>query len=205
MKMSDGREIEVFTAEEQNAAVIAKENAVRTEMLGSVSAKETELVGLKTELGKLKEKDTNFEALKQKTEKAEADLKAMKDASDIADKKRVEDSRAAVIMKLAGGNKILAEKITKEYGGFALPETTEAEILERAKKAFYVAAPSDAPKAIDSFISMTGGRGASPTGTQVDNEPPPETPEQADMRRKMGTSDADYKKYGAKAAALNKK
>ena len=206
MKMSDGREVDVVTVEEHNAALSAKESTVRAELTTAVTGKEQELAKLKIDLAKLSEKDMNFTAVKEKADKAESDLKALRDKQAADDGARITSTREAVILKLAGGNKVLAEKITKEYGIINLPEATEAEVLERAKKAFYVAAPSDAPKAIDSFMSMTGGRGAAPAGTgPVSNDPPVETPEQSAVRRKMGISDEDYKKYGARAAALASK
>lgn len=205
MKMSDGKEIDVMTMEEHNTALSAKETAVRGEVSKTIGEKEGELAKTKAELAKLSEKDLNFTALKEKADKAEADLTKLKGDQATAETKRIEDMRIAVINRLSGGNKILATKIAEKYSLVALPETTEAEILERAKNAFYIAAPSDAPKAIDSFMAMSGGRGAAPAGIEISNEPPAETPEQMTVRRKMGISDEDYKKYGAKAAALNKK
>lgn len=202
MKTADGREIDVMSMEEHNAALSAKETSVRSEIAKTVVEKETEVAKLKVDLAKMTEKDANFAALKEKLDKTEGELTTIKTSNADNEKKRIDSTRETVINKLAGGNKVLAEKISKEYGVIALPETTEAEIAERAKKAFYIAAPSDAPKAIDSFMSMTGGRGAPPSGAPVSTEPPVETPEQADVRRKMGISDEDYKKYGAKAAAL---
>jgi uncharacterized protein YdcH (DUF465 family) len=201
MKTTDGKEIDVVTMDEHNAALTARETSIRSELTTTLTAKEKELADAKVELSKLQAKDANFAIVKDKADKLEAELKTIKDGAVEAEKTRVTNTRNAIFDRLSGGNKVLREKIEKEYGAFALPETTEAEITERAKKALYVAAPSDAPKAIDAFMASTGGRGTPPAGTAVSTEPPPETPEQAAVRRKMGITDEDYKKYGARAAA----
>lgn len=189
MKLEDGKEIEVFTAAEQQAAV---------------QAKETEIGTLKGELEGFKGKDQNFSALKTKLEGLEGELKTYKETTTAAEAKRILDTKETIIKRLSGGNIVLEEKIKKEYDGFAGIASTEGEILERAKKSLYVAAPAEAPGAIDVFQTMTGGRGA-PIIKTVPGEVPVETPEQAEVRRKMGISDEDYKKYGARASASNKK
>ncbi len=172
----DGLEVDVYTQAE-------------------VKEREDEIAKLKEDLRIASEKGGSFTALKTGMEaelkKRDDEISAMKKSSEEFMSKSISETRSEIISGLAGGDKDLATKIEAEFNGFAGAVSTKGEILERAKKAFNIVSPSTAPSAIDSFMSGTGGRGAITKQNPVVQE----TPEQADVRRKMGISDADFAKY----------
>lgn len=179
--MDDGSEVEAFTAEEVSA---------------QIKAKEDENIQLKKDLEALKGKGDSFSTLKAGFEteikKKDEEIGALKTTLDTHINKTVTETKTEIFNALAQGDKDLSEKIEAEFNGFSGTVTTKAEIIERAKKAYSIVSPATAPSAIDAFMSGTGGRGL----PVKPNNSTTETPEQAEIRRKMGISDADFAKYG---------
>lgn len=172
MTTEDGKEVTVYTEDELQAQIKAKED----------------------EIAKAKEKGENFGVLKAELDQKTKEFEDYKKASDEEKKKLLDDKKSSIINSLADGNKELAEKIAKEYDSFVGVALTETEIKERAMKAFRVAAPVEAPSAIDAFINGTGGRGA-PTKQSATVEVSQAAKE---VGAKMGITEEDYKKYGNK-------
>jgi chromosome segregation ATPase len=179
VKMEDGTEIETLSPEE-------------------LQANNDAIAKLQEDLKKAQEKGTNFDTLKTGFEtelkKKDDELTGVKTKLDDYIGKNQAETKSEIINNLAGGDKDLATKIESEFNGFAGSVTTKAEILERAKKAFNIVSPATAPTAIDLFMKGIGGRGAVVSPNNIQQE----TPEQAAVRRKMGISDEDFKKYGNK-------
>lgn len=186
VKLADGSEAEMFSAEE----VAAKEAA-------AAEAAKAALAPQLEELGKLKDKDTNFTKLKEDTERT------LKEANDkIAElsgkvSQSFQDKKQAMLDKLSGGDQERRAKIELEWAKFNGEPSSEAEIEARALSSFRLAVPEANPSSLDQALAFVGSRrvAAAPTGADAI----PETTKQ--MGAVLGVTEDDYKKYGDRVAA----
>lgn len=165
---------------------------VKAQFQTQIDAKAKELQDQMTviteENKKLKDKDTNFQALQAKydADKAEWDKKFNDLSTSVTT-----DKKNDVMRRFTGGNKEVTEKIENELKALGLPMTNNEQIETAIKKAAAIVGivERNVPANVHGQI---GGRGtANPEpGTTVQ-----ETPEQREVRLKMGITDAMASKY----------
>jgi len=214
MKIKDeqGNEVEVFTQTDLEARLEAE----RTKIVADAEKKVEEKYGsdmekLKNDLADVTKKledaeeagghsnDGQVERLRRERDDA---TKALKDfetkvSKEINDFKSavVADQKNDLLDTLSGTDAELRKKIEFEFDNYRPGAVSKKDIEERMKKAYQLAtgnAPQ--PHAFDSLgVNNRGqGRDHTPEGTAKDN------PNREAMRKALGISEEDYKKYGYK-------
>lgn len=165
---------------------------VKAQFQTQIDAKAKELQDQMTVISeenkKLKDKDTNFQALQAKYEAdmAERDKK-FNDLSNSV----TTDKRNDVMRRFTGGNKEVSEKIENELKALGLPMTNNEQIETAIKKAAAIVGIVERNVPANVHAQM-GGRG---TANPEPGATVQETPEQRDVRIKMGITDAMAAKY----------
>lgn len=206
MKDADGKDIEVFTAEESKAqadAALAKyqeehpdQSAAITEANDAKAAAEKALADALAAGGDTK--DENIKALRTKVQAAED--RAAKIETDT--KAEIEALRTAPTLEYRGellgiaarGDAVLKEKIDIRYKELSgMPEGTKADVRLRMEAALKLAVDNYRPGMLDGGATSMGGRGNGGM-PQAGNEVHA-TENSAAIASALGISDETAKKY----------
>lgn len=203
IKQEDGTEIEVFSQEELDAKLGAKD----TEWQGKLQEKETALTSLSTEkealekkLGETKEDNPNFKILKDALGKKDDEIKKINETIANERTQRVNEELDLKIKAGAKGDTELEKKVklhlTSTLSG--MPEDTAENRQKKIEAAFKLSIDKvgDAPGMFDGGIpsGMGNGKGGNfESGSKVEF-----TAREVALGAKLGITPEDYKKYGNK-------
>jgi len=179
----DGDEVEVFSKEEHDAEV----SKATSEKDTKVSELEKSIAELNEKLKGGENKETNFKALRDAKDKAEGELKGVKDEFS----KQINDLRSELnagkikekISSIAGGNEETIKKIEHFYNSFQAPKDGEQDIrLESAIKLAGIQ-PKSNMSGLGSGMGAPAGVGGKTNFTD----------EQKDLASKLGIKPEDLK------------
>lgn len=202
---ADGKEVEAFTPEELEV----KKKEALDEYLKEHPDQSAEMQTAKTALEEAQKKLKDLEGSGNDEQKkrliAERDEaeKKLKETTEglVTEMKNLKDSffgsaKEKIIKKLAGDDVELRKKIELEYDGFAGEAKNETEIQERLTKAYTIVnGTAPAPNFMEG-MGHAGKRGVD----QNHNSAQPESENSKNMRKALGISDEQVKKYGPDAA-----
>lgn len=203
----DGKEIEVFTAQEvqdQKDAALDEFKKANPDKSEEITKLQTDLKNKEDELKGLKEKDFNFGTLRKEKAELETKINALTGEVDSKITKAkneilegvLRDSYTENLNKLSGGDKDLQAKIELQYKRLGDSAATKEEIAKKLTDAF-VLATGGATKPLDGFSSSGAGRpnfGNQSGGTKLTNEEKAMAQELA-ARGGMTLTDKDLEKY----------
>lgn len=159
-----GEEIEVFTAEEKDAAIEGFKQA-NPDKSGEIEKLQTELTKTQEDLKKFQDKDLNFANLRSQKEAAEKradDLKAEIDTKIGVAKKEIlegvmQDHYSETLKSLAGEDAELQKKIEFQYKRLGDAAATKTEVTKKLTDAYVLAtAPEDRDALNTAVISSAG-------------------------------------------------
>jgi hypothetical protein len=207
IKDADGKEIEVFTAEEvaaREAAALELYQKDHPDQSAALAAAETAKAAAEKSLADAlaaggDTKDENIKNLRiavktanDNTEKVKTEMTAAIDALKAAPTKEYESE---LVARLGGTDKDLKEKIEIRYKELAgMPSGTKAEVRARMEAAYQLAAGKPAATILDGGVTSAGSRGDGgmpQAGTQ-------ENDNSKAMRNVLGISDEAAKKFAPK-------
>lgn len=197
---STGADLEVFTAEEKEAALeeYRQANPDKSEEL---SNKEEELKTVQEELEKLKTKDHNFEKLRDSKKVAEGKVtleeleKKIKEEVALAQKSILEgvnkDHYVSELSSLTGDDDELKKKIELQYNRLTDPATTKQDISKKLRDAWLLATRTEELSSLNSAVLSSGGVSrlnfkGNKKFSQEDKE----------LGQKFGLDAKDFEKYG---------
>jgi len=206
---AEGEEEEIEVSTQAEVAVMeAKHKEELDAKEGSLSSLVSEKKELEDKISKMatenmKEDHPNFKVLKDALGKKDEEIKGIKTILDDDKKQRVADEMDSQIKIASRGNTELEKKINfhLEKTVMGLPEGTKAERQTKLEAAFKLAADNsgDGPGIFDGGTSG-GGRGGGGVSSESTNE---FSSKEKALGAKLGLSDADYKKYGARVSKRN--
>lgn len=166
----DGSEVEVFTADEieaQRSAAIEEYKVANPDKTVEVTGLQETLKTALEDLDKLKGKDLNFNNLRTAKEKAEADVKALKEEIDLkigAAKKEIlegvmVDHYNDTVKALAGDDVELKKKIEFQYKRLVDSASTKEEVTKKLTDAWVLASKKEDGGAFNTTVISSGGVG----------------------------------------------
>jgi hypothetical protein len=200
IKLEDGTEREVLTAEETKAL---QDKATKAEEADRSKAEAEKLLSETSEkLKKLENKDFNFKRLRDMSAEETAKLTATelslkKQQEELAENqstftKNIQESwKNEALAVMCGRDEEMKKKVLLNFGKFAGEATTKEQINERIKDAYALsnghAGSSNPLNTMSGFSSQARGDGSNPNwaGKDVDKE----------LYSKLGISDKDLKDY----------
>jgi len=199
----DGQKIQVFTQDEVNEQVTAKEEELETERS---TAEETaadlqrQLDEVNEQLTKEKGKDKNFKNLRDTKESLEKQLGEMKVQIEtlVTDIKTNKENKASALktsyLKARGidGDKNFTDRFNLHFTKVGKDAKTDEEIQKAVEEAFILAAADNGSPDLVRQTIVTRENFI----TKKKNATDEETPDSKEMRRDMKLSDEDVKKYG---------
>lgn len=200
-------EVEVLSAEEKLAleqshqtVVTEKDTAINT-LANDKKILEDKIA--KLELDGIKEDHPNFKVLKEALGKKDEEIKNIRTEID-ADKKKLKQEAMDSKVKLATkGNPEFESKVKLhlEKTLASMPEDTEEQ--RQAKLEAAVKLSADSNEAPGMFDMGTGGGGFG-GGGEYNQNTVEFTAREKSLGKKLGITDADYKKYGPRLTVKNK-
>ena len=197
----DGVDIEVFTQDEIEQHKIdaieafKAENPDKTEELTSL---QTELETANAELEKLKSVDKSVSHFKKEATEAQKKVEEITKSIDekILNVKRevlegvMSDHKNDTLKALAGGDAELEKKIEYHYKRLGDVASTKAEITNKLKDAYVLAAKQEAPDAVNMNVFSSGGVGR----LNIKSNNPQFSAEEKELGAKFGLKEEDFKK-----------
>lgn len=190
----EGEEIEALSKEEHEAEIKTKEE--------EFGKKEKEL---NEQLGKYKDKDFNFKALREaKKEDREKLLEKLSDTErklyeeQESNKKELDDLKSGLIQEnkdtaidaLCGDDEELKKKVLANFDDLNIEAKTKGEMIVKVQKAYNMSVD------VLERNPVLGVSRSTSEGDIKKKEKGELTPELKEMGKKLGLSDEDQKKYG---------
>jgi hypothetical protein len=192
----DGKQVEVLSAEEQQAKIDAEIEKYKTEHpagdVATLLEKEKEIKELNDKLSKLNDKDFNFANVRKQLEEKETELKKyVNEKVDEKQSKEMTQKIDANVLRLSGGDAELEKKIRFHLGRLSDVVENDKQAAEKVISAYKLATAKEVDLFSDSnplgpgIANNTGG------GTQGGKIPEHLTK----VAKEFGISDEDAKKY----------
>lgn len=208
IKDADGKDLEVFTAEEvkaQETAALAKYQQEHPDQSAAITAAETAKAAAEKALADAiaaggDTKDENIKALRTALAASNTTVETVKKemGAEIAALRTAptQEYRTELLLTAANGDPTLKEKIDIRYKELSgMPETTKAEVRSRMEAAMKLAVDNYRPGMLDGATGMgVRGIGGIPRG----GDQPKETENGAAIRNVLGINDEVAKKYAPK-------
>lgn len=201
IKNEDGTEVEVFTPQEVDEKLKAKEAELNSGWETKINETKTALETAMADKKRIEEQmkgggqGENFKTLKEALDKKDTEINELRTNMQKSEENRINEFRDTLIKKIVGTDKELEKKILFNFNETLKGVTAknQEEISAKLQAAVKLSMDNVSPSILQNAMNGAGGPGFIPNSS---NGPVEFSQTEKALGAKLGISEEDYKKYG---------